>query len=60
MISKSFAEEIRTKISDTTTSQNASYYGAEVSLLEDHGTAHLVVLAPNGDAISVTSTINFV
>lgn len=60
MTSKSFAEEIRTKISDTTTSQNASYYGAEVSLLEDHGTAHLVVLAPNGDAISVTSTINFV
>ncbi|CAH1135622.1 unnamed protein product [Ceutorhynchus assimilis] len=60
MTSKSFAEEIRSLIFDTSTSQNASYYGAETVGPEDHGTAHVSVLAPNGDAISVTSTINLV
>lgn len=34
------------------------YYGANFSNEPDHGTANMAVLAPNGDAIVVTSTIN--
>ncbi|XP_060522603.1 glutathione hydrolase 1 proenzyme-like [Cylas formicarius] len=58
LTSKSYADEIRKQISDTATSNDASYYGAKTTLTEDHGTAQVSVLAPNGDAISVTSTIN--
>ncbi|EFA08621.1 glutathione hydrolase 1 proenzyme isoform X2 [Tribolium castaneum] len=58
LISPDYASEIRQKIHDGTTSQDPSYYGAKTVQPEDHGTAHICVLAPNGDAVSVTSTIN--
>lgn len=53
-----YAMEIRAKILENETSQSYTYYGAEYGTVEDHGTAHISVLAPNGDAVSVTSTIN--
>lgn len=34
------------------------YYGPAFTIPEKTGTAHLSVLAPNGDAVAVTSTIN--
>lgn len=46
------------QINDTFTVNNASYYGADFYTPEDHGTTHLSILAPNGDAVAVTSTIN--
>ncbi|XP_050301524.1 glutathione hydrolase 1 proenzyme-like isoform X2 [Anthonomus grandis grandis] len=58
LTSKEFAQEIRRLIKDDSTQQNASYYFAETSGFDDHGTAHISVLAPNGDAVAVTSTIN--
>lgn len=58
LTSMSYAAGIREKIFDNQTNQNQTYYGANTSLVEDHGTAHISVLAPNGDAVSVTSTIN--
>ncbi|KAJ8927317.1 hypothetical protein NQ314_020231 [Rhamnusium bicolor] len=58
--SKEYAEEIRRYIFDTKTFQDPSYYGANTTFVEDHGTAHISVLAANGDAVSVTSTINFI
>ncbi|XP_075158013.1 scoloptoxin SSD14 [Haematobia irritans] len=58
LTSSSFAAEIRKLIKDDTTFTDFAYYGANFTNEEDHGTANLVVLAPNGDAISVTSTIN--
>lgn len=55
---ENFAREIREKITDTETFNDHKHYGANFSLQEDHGTAHVNILAPNGDAISVTGTIN--
>ncbi|XP_071628925.1 scoloptoxin SSD14-like isoform X2 [Temnothorax longispinosus] len=60
LTSKSFARAIREKIDDTKTWQDPRHYGSpNYAIVEDHGTAHVSVLAPNGDAVSATSTINF-
>ncbi|KAL3273405.1 hypothetical protein HHI36_014851 [Cryptolaemus montrouzieri] len=45
-------------IKDNKTSQDPEYYGAQIAKIGDHGTAHISVLAPDGDAVSVTSTVN--
>ncbi|KAH8245450.1 hypothetical protein KR032_010477, partial [Drosophila birchii] len=58
LIDPAFAAEIRKLIRDNTTFEDMAYYGANFTNVEDHGTAHISVLAPNGDAISVTSSIN--
>ncbi|XP_071051824.1 glutathione hydrolase 1 proenzyme-like isoform X2 [Onthophagus taurus] len=51
---------IRCRIKDSCTSNDPSNYFGVYEQPEDHGTAHISILAPNGDAISVTSTINLV
>lgn len=58
LISPDFAKYISTLIYDDKTSEDFAYYGANFTNEEDHGTANMAVLAPNGDAISITSTIN--
>nr|CAH7726908.1 unnamed protein product [Callosobruchus chinensis] len=58
MLSKDYAKELRSYIYDKNTFDNVAYYGANTTFEEDHGTAHICVLAPNGDAVAVTSTIN--
>lgn len=45
-------------INDNKTFNEPEHYEAFSHNQEDHGTAHISVLAPNGDAVSVTSTIN--
>ncbi|KAH8409123.1 hypothetical protein KR009_008334, partial [Drosophila setifemur] len=58
MLQPEFLESIRKLIHDNSTSQDFLYYGANFTVEEDHGTAHMNVLHPNGDAVSITSTIN--
>lgn len=58
LTSKSYADFIRQKIDDKRTFTDYEFYGADFCTPEDLGTAHISVLAPNGDAIAVTSTIN--
>lgn len=60
LTSYEFAQEMRKKIDDEKTSNDISFYGGNFGAPEDHGTAHISVLAPNGDAISITGTINYV
>uniref|UniRef100_A0A182T2W5 Gamma-glutamyltransferase n=1 Tax=Anopheles maculatus TaxID=74869 RepID=A0A182T2W5_9DIPT len=56
--SKTYARYIFETIKDDQTSSEYAHYGAEFSNERDHGTAHVSVLAPNGDAVAITSTIN--
>nr|CAH7746494.1 unnamed protein product [Callosobruchus chinensis] len=58
LLSKDYAKDIRTLITDCSTFNSMSYYGANLSFEEDKGTSNIVILAPNGDAIVVTSGIN--
>lgn len=58
LTSDHFAEQIRASIQDDQTYADYTRYGAKFDLKPDHGTANINVLAPNGDAIAVTSSIN--
>lgn len=51
--------EIRLKINDSTTSNDTAYYGATEYQKSDSGTAHISVIASNGDAVSMTSSVNY-
>lgn len=53
-----YADGLRKQIDLNKTFDDPIHYGAEYATLEDHGTAHVSVLAENGDAISITSSIN--
>ncbi|XP_055300761.1 scoloptoxin SSD14-like isoform X2 [Sitodiplosis mosellana] len=52
------ANKVREQILPDKTFGDYKHYGADFSMEADHGTAHISVLAANGDAISITSTIN--
>lgn len=60
LASLEYANEIRKKIDDKQTHYEPGYYGEHFVSPEDHGTAHISIVAPNGDAISVTGTINYI
>ncbi|EDV99596.1 scoloptoxin SSD14 [Drosophila grimshawi] len=58
LLSVELVNSVRSLIDDDKTSQDHIFYGANFTVEPDHGTAHMNVLASNGDAISITSTIN--
>lgn len=58
MTDPNFADSIRPTIYDNGVIHDMGHYGAKYEAAEDHGTAAMSVLHPNGDAISITSTIN--
>ena len=58
MVSERVARERRSNISDQMTMSDPRDYGAVYEAAEDHGTAHISVIGPGGDAVSITSTIN--
>ncbi len=60
LISNSWALNVRDRISDDFTSPDPDFYRIDRTsgFVEDSGTTHISVLAQNGDAVSVTSTLN--
>ncbi|XP_077275212.1 glutathione hydrolase 1 proenzyme [Temnothorax americanus] len=58
LTSNDYAEMIKGRIKDDSTSQDPAVYGAVTATIEDAGTSHVSVLAPDGSAVSATSTIN--
>lgn len=58
MTDPDFADLVRKTIYDNGVIHDLGHYGAQYTAAEDHGTAAMSVLHPNGDAISITSTIN--
>ena len=48
----------KAKINDSSTCNEPMCYGGDFVAPTDAGTSHTSVLAPNGDAVSVTSTVN--
>lgn len=60
MTDPNFAETLRKLIQDDKTFYNVSHYGSNYdSGTGPEGTSHLSILAANGDAVSLTTTINF-
>lgn len=60
LTSEDYINTIKMMIKDNVTSNDPTYYGAITETTTDSGTAHVSVLAPDGSAVSVTSTINLV
>ena len=58
MMSPESSIDARLHINDSSTVNDPRFYGASFLPPTDAGTSHTSVLAPNGDAVSVTSTIN--
>lgn len=58
LTSKKYGEETRRQIRDDQTFQDPNHYGAVYHTTDGHGTAHISVLSPDGDAVSATSTVN--
>ena len=58
LTSEWLARQTFEKIVDSSTVNDISHYGGVFYNPDDHGTAHISVLAPNGDAVSVTSSVN--
>jgi gamma-glutamyltranspeptidase / glutathione hydrolase / leukotriene-C4 hydrolase len=54
------ADFVRGLIRDDVTFNDFGHYGANASVQLDYGTGHISILAPNGDAVAFTSTINSV
>ncbi|XP_026327850.1 glutathione hydrolase 1 proenzyme-like isoform X2 [Hyposmocoma kahamanoa] len=54
-----YGTKIRLRINDTQTNNYSTAYGAKTYNRPDAGTAHISIIAPNGDAVSVTSSINY-
>ncbi len=53
-----YNKELSKKIWDNTT-HNASYYGGYKFVKDEGSTSHLSVVAPNGDTVSITGSVNY-
>lgn len=59
LTSDEYAESVRQKIRDNSTMLRYEDYGGKFYNGNDNGTGHISLIAPNGDAVSLTSSVNF-
>ena len=53
-----FADGIREKIQDNVTFSDIEYYDPAFDIKTDSGTSHVSVVAPDGGAVGITTTLN--
>jgi len=58
LTSEEYIESIRARINDSTT-HGVPYYDPSFDYEPDRGTTHLNVLAQDGSAVALTSTVNY-
>ena len=58
MTNTEFIDSIRRKITDDTT-HDLEYYGPNVEPQSTSGTSQISVIAENGDAVAVSTSINY-
>lgn len=61
LTSRAYADRLRHRIDDSRVFDEAHYrvdYEDFVPMTETHGTSHLSIVAPCGDAVAVTTSIN--
>ena len=58
MTTADLIEEIRSKIEDNHTHSDLEYYGLITDARLTTGTSQISVLAGNGDAVSITESVN--
>ena len=56
--SRRYADEIRRNLKDNETNNDPAKYGGGFFNPPDAGTAHVSVISKDGDAVSVTSTLD--
>ena len=60
LISHEYSQKVADRIDDTKTFSEPKYYSDNKFIApDDDGTSHISIIAANGDAISVTSSINY-
>jgi gamma-glutamyltranspeptidase / glutathione hydrolase / leukotriene-C4 hydrolase len=59
LLSPEYAKHVKNRIDDATTFTDSEKYSAKFTAPNNDGTSHISIIAPNGDAISVTSSINY-
>ena len=60
LTSQAWVDHIAGQIDDARTYSDPEHYGAKEELHEDHGTCQHSFLSPDGDAVSVTASINLI
>ena len=59
MLNEETAFSAYQRINDSFTVNGATFYNGSSLTPDDHGTAQVSIIAPNGDAVSVSSSINY-
>lgn len=59
VLSEDFTKEVAANIDDSRTFSEPEKYSARFIAPDDDGTSHISIIAANGDALSVTSSINY-
>ena len=59
MLSNDYALKIRNAVDDNKSFDDVTHYASKYVTPENHGTSHISIITATGDAVSITSSINY-
>lgn len=59
MLSDEYAHRIRNVVDDNNSFLDTKHYASKYVTPENHGTSHISIITATGDAVSITSSINY-